>query len=497
MAQRYFTLPLKDAKFPMLSEQQPRTIIGGSESTDVGSAAVGHPSISYMHNMMPSIDGVDSVGYLQVVPAYDPATTAFSDVRVIYGSARTRLYLAFASDGSIYVLKHDINFWYKLSETFSVSVDEITIATVNGISYIFYSKTGCVTYNEATDALDSVTLTGIAVSVTVGIVASYGYLIAYTENAIAWSSTVDPTDFTPSAATGAGGGNVAGIGGKMLFALANSLGILIYTETNTIAATYTGNVKYPFKFREVDNSKGGISLDFVAYEANSAEQFVYSKAGLQSLTSQKAENILPGITDFLAGKRFEDFDEGTKEFTVTDLTATMRKKLKFIASRYLIISYGISSYTHALIYDITLNRLGKLKIDHMDCFEYVSNQVEVSKESIAFLLATGEISVVDFSASATGSGVIIFGKLQYTRGKMITLQGTEVENVESSADLEVVSRVSLDGKTTTNTTASLLTTVNNLRKYGFRVTASNHSILLIGKINLVTLFIIYTLAGRR
>ena len=80
---------------------------------------------------------------------------------------------------------------------------------------------------------------------------------------------------------------------------------------------------------------------------------------------------------------------------------------------------------------------------------------------------------------------------------MITLQGVEVDNVESSAALDVTSMAALDGKTSTLVTGSLLTSVENLRKYGFRSTASNHSLLLIGKVNLITLFIIYTLAGRR
>ena len=350
MAQRYNTLPEKDASFPMLSDQQARTLMSEEVSSNQG------PSIAYMHNMMASKEGVDSVGYLQVAIPYDPVSISFSDVRVIFGSARTRLYLAFNTDGAIYVLKESDGFWMILSETFSGNIEDVTVATVNGISYIYYSQLKCVTYNEATEALDDVTLTGINLTDTLGVVASYGYLIVYTAFALAWSSTVSPTDFTPSATTGAGGGNVAGIGGEILFCVRNSLGFLIYTETNAIAATYTGNVKYPFKYREIDNSKGGVSLDTIAYEANSAEQYVYSKAGLQSVTSQRATNILPEVTDFLAGKRFEDFNEITKAFTTTDLTTTMLKKVKFIASRYLVVSYGITSFTHALVYDTALKR---------------------------------------------------------------------------------------------------------------------------------------------
>lgn len=471
--------------------------MGGDARTPVGDS--GSIGVSYCHNVMPSQHGLDSVGYLDIVPAYSPVTDLFTDVRIIYGSNRTRLHLAFDSAGGIYVLKSGSTFWFKLTATVPVGVtaEGITIGTVNGVSYLYYYKSSCVKYNESTDTLDAVTLTGVDAGNVVGIVASYGYLIAYTEFSLAWSSTVDPTDLTPSATTGAGGGNVAGIGGKILFSLANSLGILIYTETNTIAGTYTGNVKYPFKFREVDNSKGGISLDFVAYEANSAEQFVYSKAGLQALTSQRADNVLPEITDFISGKRFEDFDEVTKVFTVTDLTTTMKKKIKFIASRYLIISYGITEFTHALVYDISLKRLGKLKITHTDCFEYVGDQTEVAKESIAFLLASGKVSVLDFSTMAASNGVVSLGKLQYSRGHMTTLQGVEIENVEESATISVSSQVSLDGKTITTTSGIELTKVANLRKYAFRVTALNHSILLIGKFNLTTVLVIYTLGGRR
>lgn len=496
MAQRDYTLPLKEATFPMLSEQQHRTIIGGADKSSAENT--GTPKVYFCHNVMPSLEGLDSVGYLSVIAAATPAATDFSDTRIIYGSARTRLYLSFTAAGDIYVLKPGSISWLKLAATSPVPVNDITIGTVNGISYIYYKSTGCVQYNEVTDALDSVTLTGINTSAVIGVVASYGYLITYTVFDIAWSSTVDPTDFVPSQVTGSGGGPISSLGGEIVFILANYLGILVYTEANTIAGTYTGNVQYPFKLREVTSSKGGISLDLVAYEANTSDQFSYSKAGLQSVDSQKAELILPEVTDFLAGKRFEDFDETTKDFTVTDLTASMSKKVKFIASRYLVISYGISSFTHALVYDIALKRLGKLKVIHVDCFEYLGAQTEVSKESIAFLLADGEVKVLDFSVSATNSdGVVILGKLQYTRSRTITLQGVDVENVESSSSLSVTSLVSLDGKTTTKVAGYEKYSAENLRKYAFKVTAVNHSLLLIGKFNLTTLFITYTLNGRR
>jgi hypothetical protein len=74
---------------------------------------------------------------------------------------------------------------------------------------------------------------------------------------------------------------------------------------------YTGNKQYPFKFKSVDDSKGAVSLDTVAYEANSADHYTYTKGGLQTVNSRKTEIFLPHFTDFLAGKVLEDFDEAT------------------------------------------------------------------------------------------------------------------------------------------------------------------------------------------
>ena len=207
--------------------------------------------------------------------------------------------------------------------------------------------------------------------------------------------------------------------------------------------------------------------------------------------------LLPEVTDFLAGKRFEDYNELTDIFIVTDLTTTMKKKIKFIASRYVIISYGITNFTYALVYDVVLEKLGKLKIEHVDCFEYVGSQPEVSKESIAFLLNTGEVKLVDFSTPGDSNGVLIFGKLQFVRSRVITLQEVQVENVETTSSLAVSTRASLDGKTTNTIVGTESYSADNIRKYNFLNTAVNHSLMFVGKFNLVSVLVTYTAGGRR
>jgi hypothetical protein len=499
MAQRQYRVDLLNADFPLLSEQQGRTVIGSTKEEIA--TKDNKPTVQYCHNVMPSSYGLDSIGYTSVVNAFVGAV-AFEDVRAIYGDERSRIYLAWDTEGAAYSLKPGDTTWLALPATVPAtggpgfSIESVTVGTVNGISYIFYAGIALFTYDEATDTLVEAVTTGLAVVNMLGVAASSGYLIAYAKDSLAWSGLVNPVDFTPSQITGAGGGKVAEIGGAIIFVLPTTTGIIIYTETNAVSGDYTGNSLYPFKFREVSSSKGGISLDFVAYESNASAQFVYSKAGLQLVTSQKADAILPEVTDFLAGKRFEDFDELTSLLTTINV-GSMRKKIKLIASRYLIISYGVASFTHALVYDVSLKRFGKLKLAHVDCFEYVGNQVEVSKESIAFLLVSGEVKVLDFSVDGATDGVLILGKLQYTRGQLITLLGTELENVAVGATVELFSRASLDGKNTTDVQGTQVYVDENIRKFVFRNTAVNHALVIHGNFNAVSVVLTYILAGRR
>jgi len=516
MAQMFYNIELKGASFPMLTEQQARTTISGALAsaraiTLAGAKKAGEsPSVAYCHNVMPSKYGLDSVGYLSVVTAFSnlPAGLSMTDVRIAYGDNRSRLYLAWDSEGNVYALLGGATSWLAIPATNPVTggagfkANSVTIGTVNGISYILYSKIGAFTFNETTNSLDAVTLTGLTITEVLGVTASSGYLIAYTAKAIAWSSTILANDFVPSLTTGAGGGDVAGISGAILFTTPNTLGILISTSANTIAGTYTGNARFPFKFREVADSKGGLDLDSVAYEANSAQQFIYSKAGLQVITSQRAEVILPEVTDFLAGGRFEDYNETTKLYEITDLlpTETMLKKIKLVSSRYLVISYGLPStgFTHAIVFDLSLKRLGKLKLAHTDVFEYIGGQPEISREAVAFLLPTGEVKVLDFSVSFISHGVVILGKLEFSASRWLNLLGIALENVESSATLDVSSQASYDGKNFT----SILPTDSSanaglLRYYPFRATAKSHSIVIIGQFNLTTALITYAVAGRR
>jgi hypothetical protein len=522
MAEREYKLDLQDTEFAMLPEQQTRTTLISPKGAGEIVNREDRPAVSYCYNVMPTNYGYKSVGYISAIDA-GPALGAgvfFIDVQLVHPNGELpRAYLGFTTNGDAYTFYPDetAGEWQAVIEHgtwpkgVGFDINKITYATVNGLTYIYYSGVGAYKLSSgllgADDTIDSVTLTGITLSITLGVVASSGYLMVYSLDSIAWSSTIDPTDFVPSAVTGAGGASIAELEGHIVFCTNNRLGILIYSVSNTIAGTYTGNSKYPFKFRPVSDSKGGITLDQMAYEVNSENQFVYTTGGLQSVSSTKAQTILPQVTDFLAGSRLQEYDEATDEFITTELTTTMLKKVKYIASRYLVISYGEEStataFTHCLVFDTALSKLGKLKIDHRDVFEYTSAQTEVAKMSIGFLLGDGEVKYLTTSP-APGLGataIFMLGKMQYSSNRLIQLSAIELENVTPStvtAPLEMYVKASLDGKNTTNVEPrSLAIEEGELAKYTFYTTAKNFSTIFKGVFDLTTALITYVVKGRR
>jgi hypothetical protein len=519
MAQQEFRVDLSKINFPLLSTEQGRTVVS-RDSEELYHKQNNIPNMYFCQNVMPYKEGYKSVGFTSIIDAalssqekllqeggdfllledsdnllLVPGVT-ISDVRTIYSPDGVRAHLIWDEAGGVYSLVSGGTTWNSVSGAPAVAgtftVEDITIGTVNSTSYIYYKNQGCYTIDIDTNTMSAQTLTGLVAADILGVLGSNGYLVAYTEIADFHSSLLDPTDFTPSQITGAGGGGVADIDGPIKFGVSHALGFMLYTEANVVTATYTGNKQYPFKHREVIGSRGGISLDLLAYEANSDSQFVFTTGGMQTISASKSSMILPEVTDFLSGKVMEDFDTTTLEFTKTEVAGSLLKKVKLIASRYLVISYGISEFTHALIYDVALDMLGKVKITHVDTFEYLGGQEDVAKQSLCFLLPTGEVKHLDFT---TGSGVMIIGKMQYTRSRLTTLHNIEVENAES---ITVYDLPALHGKLLSDAVAGTpVLTEDDLKSFAFKNTAKNHNVAILGEFKANTVVAIYVNHGIR
>lgn len=322
-------------------------------------------------------------------------------------------------------------------------------------------------------------------------------------SAIAWSSTIDPTDFVPSLITGAGGGAVESAQGAITLCVPNTLGFIAYTANNAIAAIYTNNARFPFSFKEILSSGGLSSPNLIGLDANSGNHYVYTSSGFQLVSTAQAQTVFPELTDFIAGKLFEDYDETTKTFSRVTLAATMVKRINVISDRYLIISYGQTSLTHAIVYDIAQKRFGKLKIPHVATTEYQlpsTSITETPKQSIGFLQADGTLKVVDFGAyGANSSGVIALGKYQLVRARLLSLDSIAVENVYNTTTFDCQVLSALDGKNTVNFVPTKLTegSVGTQIIYGCRAMGLNHSLVFSGNFYIESLVLQFNIHGKR
>lgn len=353
--------------------------------------------------------------------------------------------------------------------------------------------------NTTTVALEKQSLTGLTDGddpvYPQGLTTYSGYLLAWTEDAFYWSSTIDPTDFTPDLATGAGGGQVEAAKGKITFVSPFASGLYLFTDKNTVSALYSNNVRYPFVFKEIAQSGGLANANFVAKESLSVRPIAYTSSGLQRIsTTAGAEAIFPQLTDFLASSQMEDWFDGALH--TVSLTDVMQKALAYVGDRYLVISYGAAGLTHAVVFDTALERWGKLRKDHVAVIEWDITPPEVAetpKNTLALLQADGTILTV--SVVTPASAVAIFGKYQYVRQRTLQLQEIVAENI--SADCVVTAMPAVYGKTTSDVAVSLIRRDGEAATYGTNCVGTNISLRFEGTFSLTSLVLSFNIHGAR
>ncbi len=511
MGQLLYRANLTSAELPMLSDFQGRSVIvAGIDqnfSRQLVSARnkdkdIGLPQAYYGHNVAPTDGGFISIGYKKVAAAPITPDLTFTDTFILSDTNNNIAQFACATSGSCYVLLGSSYNWLPvINPQVPAAGCIVSVANVNGQSYIYFGGLGCFTYNFSTNTLVAQTLTALSPTAILGIVSANGYLIAWTLTTIAWSSTISPVDFTPSIITGAGGGGVQGLKGNIVTCLPHNYGFIIYTTRNAIGATYSNNAQYPFSYAEIIGAGGVSSYNVVSYDANSTDHYAFTTAGIQSISIQSSSILFPWVTDFLSGRVFEDFNESTLQWLNQTLTSDMLVKVRAIADRYLIISYGVTYLTHALLYDVGLERWGKFKITHTQCFEYLymsQTVVATPKRGIGFLQTDGTVYVATMSYDTVNSaGVLLLGKYQYLRQQWITMLGAEFENSRISNIFNVQLLTSIDGKS--NSPVSMYKVPNTygdtLNRYLCRSTGKNHSFLVTGAFHLTSIVLKFAAGG--
>lgn len=545
MAHTTIRINLSSVIFPFASDLWGRSVIvpqydQNFDRSLVSSAETekdrGIPQAFYMHNVMPTEQGYQAIGYetkivgLAGATDFDAAFTLQSpnDARSIFVPAA----------GKNYIYDATVGVWTSVSALGAGVVPNnvmVTTAFIQGETYIYFANNGCYKYGNTDSPKDliPVILAGLDPTQVLGITAANGYMIAWTVNSIAWSNATVPTDFTPSLITGAGGGGVNDVKGNINFVMSITGGIMIYCERNVVGGTYTGNARFPYVFVEVPGSAGVNSPEQVSWQSNLSEHYVWSTAGLQVLSRSGAKNIYPEATDFLSAKIFEDFDETTLTLKQSFLGSQLNIKVGIVGTRYAVISYGVSApdYTHALVYDITLKRWGKLRITHRDCFEWpepnlygsltygqlanftygqlanvtygqlntVLNIEPLVRKQIAFLQADGTVQTVNFDLSeAAADGVLLLGKFQFMRNKRIIHQHTDVETVLNSNAFNFYIVPTQDGKTLDTPVPGFIGWIKKAtRRYLKRLDCFNYSLLCVGAFHMVSIETDFTQGGDR
>lgn len=500
-----FKMTLSSARFPLISTKASRAVftpgldsaprtsrqyIGAEEAVDYNLA-----QLLYAENIMPVAEGFTSTRADLRIPGPTPAVSNFNSM-VVLRDAEENNVLYSPSANSNYVYKPLTGVWegvgieaiyaLTLASGYDPLESKVTYAYIEGITFVCYSRLKSTTnvdmsltvydapsqYLLKADTL--VTNSPFAAGTIDGISASNGYLIMWSGITVAWarydltSASFNFSSFENGEPTGAGSAIPEDIKGQIAAILPASGGFIIFTTKNAVAANYhANNLQFPFLFREVPNAGGIRSYEQATTDTSLGLVYAYTTTGLQKVTLNSATTIHPQVADFLTGGAYETFNRTTDALNTVIVGDDLAMKLACASNRYLCISYGVNNgaYDYLIIIDLALERFGKVKFTHTDCFQYVyaltvntglpyaraqasytsynattyaataaaPDNVELfpAEKSIGLLTSAGNVYVLlwDEVSRTTNDSVLIFGRVQLSRSRHTQLNRVEIEGL--------------------------------------------------------------------
>jgi hypothetical protein len=551
MSQVQVRANLVASDFVFVSKWQGRTVLIGQYDQKSGAESSGavtgkdnesQPECYYMENVLPTMNGYKSVAFKNII-APAPAGEVFDRILAFRDNdappEQDRGYIGITVSGKTYMISTLNGFWIDITPagqkvtTVWGDKTEVTVATVLGVTYICYSAFGVFSINMHTLTMTQVTILGISTIFIKGITASNNYMLIHDGAKVYWSNATNPLDFVPSLITGAGSGTPASTGGPIVAMYPLSIGFAVYTTTNIILSSYSGNTRFPWIFKEATNSSGIENVTAVCPTGDEGTNYAWTSSGLLKVSMVGCTPVLPDLTDFLAGNILEAFNPVTNTFSLQYLTAAMYVTVNYSTSRYIMVSYGPTrdNLVACICYDLTLKRVGKLNLPHIAAFDFVMDYKGVNptyiqlgypynttytgygnatyqqlaalsavpskaKHTMALMQANGAIQLViedygDFTANA----VLLLGKYQMLRNNAITLQGIDIEHIDS-ANLTLHDIYTYDGSVIEPAKQLVTTKYPGKITAAVRITAVHHSILLKGSFNLVSLLFSFCKHGR-
>jgi hypothetical protein len=565
MAVQRFKVALNNARYPLLSTKAqrsvfvpgldaaprtPRIFMGGDESADYNMAQV-----VYCENVMPTAEGVHSVGYSQIIAP--TVNTDFDQIFALRDSDENVVLFSPAA-GQNYVYDDVMEQWaaddietiygLTLDPACDPALSKVSYAYVDGKTFICYSRLKSDDSPAADMSLlywDGTALQDPGVLITnlpfpageidcIG--SSNGYLIIASGISVAWApfngAAFDFQIFANGAFTGAGVQVPEEIQGNVRAVVSVSGGFLIFTVRNCIGASYNAqNIASPWIFKEVADAGGLESYEQATVEGTLGRVYAYTTAGLQSISLNSAEFILPEIADFIAGRQIERYRFELHELYQGRTSLDFYVKLTTIANRYLVVSYGTypGIYSFAIVHDFALKRNGKLRMVHRDCFYYnygviekdltysmlgdvpyddpdlttyedtteQSNAFVSAQHGLAFLKSTGEVVVANWSdeaRDAPDAAVVVIGRVQLTRAANVQFNRLEAEGMVNAI---AVIQPSYDGRNLAPAEQLVdCGSVGTFGYYGGMYDCKNFNIAIEGTFELSTLILEGTTSGR-
>lgn len=555
MSVQRFKIALNNARYPLVSTKAqraafipgldaaprtPRVFMGADESADYNMAQV-----IYAENVMPAAEGIKSVGYRQLI-----APTVLTDFDSIFAlrDADENTVLYSPSKGENRIYDDTAGAWAAtdIETVFALTLDagslpaasRVTYAYVDGKTFVCFSRLKSddgvpvdmsIMFWNGTALVPAGALIAdlpFGAGEVDGIAASNGYLIVWSALSVAWApfngTAFNYTIYANGNLTGAGQQTPEEVQGNVRAIIPVSGGFIIFTDKNAVGATYSQQtIAQPWIFREVAGAGGLESYEQATVEGTLGVVYAYTTAGFQRLSLNSAEVVWPDAGDFVAGREIERFLFGENTLYQGSTTLDFYLKLTNIANRYIVVSYGTfpGIYSFALVYDLALQRWGKLRMVHRDCFYYAygvetasltysmlgdvpydhpdlgtyadttgqSNAFTAAQHGLAFLREDGSVVIANWSNQVRDTqdeAVAIIGRVQLSRSNNTQLNRVEIEGLRNGA---AFIQPSYDGGAL-NTAEALydLGVSGNTARYGCLIDCLNFNLVVTGTFDLST-----------
>lgn len=484
---------------------------------------IGIPMPTYAENILPTTQGWESVNYSYRQSSLPGAKfdrlinlKSGTETNILYSPANGKDYVNYAGG------------WVRGSNSPEFA-GVVTHAYIKLRAFVFYERQRLLEYDYPTRVFKDVQFIGLERTNIDGILNANNYLVAWNDTTVFWSSTLDPLDFEPSLSSGAGSQNPTQVRGSIVACLPTADGFIIYTTANAVSAAWSGNIRYPWVFKEVAGSAGIRQIEHVTYESNYDGHFAWTTAGLQIVSKAGAKPIYPEVTDFLVGRLVEEyigptamqshhneanteFESKTQDFTERvpgphllqqlQLAQDPWVKLSMVGTRFFCISYGFrdtSYYDYVLVYDASLERWGKLKIRHVDIFHYIHQNYEQpeTKIVIGILQIDGTVQTVEPSQWGIGTGVLLYGRLQERNGRWLQLNEIACTTIKEDTPQVLVIPSYTGTELLPSEVPYLAVDLPNTKEWYSRVSGKSMNILFLGSFSFSGIYLNYTRTGTR